>query len=144
MTTERREYKATESRYKGGAEEMYITYDLEQKTRGGGTAMYPKVKRVYIAGDVSDWSVGFFEKSSGNKVHGVRIEYAQSRAGYDRSGYTATRSDTGTEYEVAPTHVPESRTEYTKIIEIPEDADNICFHEGRLPKKYRDALQDVR
>lgn len=60
MTTERREYKSTGSRYKGGAEEMCITCDLEQRTRGGGTAMYPKVKRVYIAGNVSEWSVGFF------------------------------------------------------------------------------------
>ena len=33
---------------------MYVTYDLEQQTRGGGSAIYPKVKRVYIAGDVSN------------------------------------------------------------------------------------------
>ena len=31
---------------------MYITYDLEEKTRGGGTTLFPKVKRIYIAGDV--------------------------------------------------------------------------------------------
>ncbi len=35
-------YQPTESKYKGGADEMYITYDLEQPTRGGGKALYPK------------------------------------------------------------------------------------------------------
>ena len=35
---------------------MYIAYDLEQKTRGDGHAFYPKVKRVYIAGDVKEMS----------------------------------------------------------------------------------------
>jgi hypothetical protein len=34
---------------------MYVTYDVRQKTRGGGSAIYPKVKRVYIAGDVKTW-----------------------------------------------------------------------------------------
>jgi hypothetical protein len=38
-------YRATESKYKGGAHEMYVTYDLEQRTRSG-SAIYPKVKRV--------------------------------------------------------------------------------------------------
>ncbi len=54
MTEERKShgYRPTESKYKGDAKEMYVTYDIEQKTRGDSTAMYPKVKRVYIAGDV--------------------------------------------------------------------------------------------
>ena len=47
-----RPYRPTESKYKGGAHEMYITYDLKQKTRGGESRLYPKVKRVYIAGDI--------------------------------------------------------------------------------------------
>jgi len=36
-TTEKRGYHPTASQYKGVADEMYITYDREQKT-GGGTA----------------------------------------------------------------------------------------------------------
>jgi hypothetical protein len=52
-TTHKGRYRTTESKYKGGASEMYITYDLEQKTRGGGSTLLPKVKRVYIAGDVN-------------------------------------------------------------------------------------------
>ncbi len=39
-------YRPTESQYKGGAAEMYIAYDLEQKTRGDRHALYPKVKHA--------------------------------------------------------------------------------------------------
>jgi hypothetical protein len=51
-------YRRTEAKYKGGALEMYVTYDLEQRTRGAKTAVYPKVKRVYIAGEVRGWKAG--------------------------------------------------------------------------------------
>jgi hypothetical protein len=54
-TTEKRRYRPTESQYKGAADEMYITYDREQRTRSGKHALYPKVKRIYIAGSVKDW-----------------------------------------------------------------------------------------
>jgi hypothetical protein len=94
-------YKTTGSKYKGGAEEMYVTYDLWQETRGKGRALYPKVKRVYIAGQVKDWHVGTFAKRTGKHVHGVKIEYTQSRTASVRKGYTATRGST--QYHVAPT-----------------------------------------
>ena len=87
-------YKTTESKYKGGAEEMYVTYDLWQETRGDGRALYPKVKRVYIAGRVKDWHAGTFAKRTGKHVHGVKIEYEQSRTAYARKGYTVTRGST--------------------------------------------------
>src|SRR5262249_29958306 len=87
-------YRPTESKYKGGANEMYVTYDLEQKTRGGGTATYPKVKRVYIAGDVKDWKAGAVKKRTGREVHGVQIEYEQTRRGHRRAGYEAKRGKT--------------------------------------------------
>lgn len=138
------DYRPTESKYKGGAKEMYVTYDLEQETRGEKTAFYPKVKRVYIAGDVLGWQVGTFEKKSGRTVYGMKIEYKQSRAGYERSSYTAQRSDTGTEYEVPPSKVEERATEFSQIVELPEDAKNVDFHTDQLPAKYQDALQDVR
>src|ERR1051326_5353709 len=93
-TTTRRRYRPTESKYKGGAHEMYVTYDLDQKTRGGGSATYPKVKRVYIAGDVTDWKSGIVTKRTGRQVHGVQIEYEQSRTGHRREGYTAQRGET--------------------------------------------------
>ena len=94
-------YKTTESKYRGGAVEMYVTYDLWQETRGDGRALYPKVKRVYIAGQVKDWHVGTFAKHTGKHVHGVKIEYEQSRASYARQGYMATRRNT--RYHVPPT-----------------------------------------
>ena len=79
-------YKTTESKYKGGAEEMYVTYDLWQETRGDGRALYPKVKRVYIAGRVKDWHIGTFAKRTGKHVHGVKIEYETEPHGLRAEG----------------------------------------------------------
>src|SRR6056297_2803650 len=137
-------YRSTESKYKGTADEMYITYDLEQQTTGDSTAKYPKVKRVYIAGDVTNWQTGHFEKQTGKKVFGVKVDYEQGRQGYHREGYTANRSDTGTEYEVPPTDVESSKSSFRKIVELPEDAENIEFHQSDLPERYQSALQDIR
>src|SRR5262249_26695478 len=95
VETSDRRYRSTESKYKGGAEEMFVTYDLDQKTRGGGHALYPKVKRVYIAGKVIDWQAGAsLRKRTGRRVNGVRVEYEQGRKGYRRAGYTAQRDET--------------------------------------------------
>jgi len=142
--SKKKTYKATESKYKGGAQEMYVTYDLEQETRGNKTAMYPKVKRVYIAGDVQDWESGKVKKRSGRKVSGVAIEYEQTREGYHRKGYAAKRD--GTTYKVKPTDVEPSSQQFRKVVEVPEDAQNVRFYSnpGKLPKKYQSALQDVR
>src|SRR6266536_5786465 len=96
-------YKATETKYKGGAEEMYVTYDLPQKTVAGRKVQYPKVKRVYIAGKVKGWRLGEFAKRTGRKVWGVKVDYGQSRAAYERQGYQATRS--GKPYTVSPAKV---------------------------------------
>lgn len=68
MPTVKRRYRSTESQFKGHADKMYVTYDLEQKTRGGGSATYPKVKRVYIAGDVKEWKVGTFKSAQAGKL----------------------------------------------------------------------------
>src|SRR5574339_728663 len=139
-----RHYKPTESQYKGGAREMYITYDLEQETRGHGTALYPKVKRVYIAGDVKDWKTGKVKKRTGRTVHGVEVEYEQHRAGGNRKEFTAKRD--GTTYKVKPARVGGSSQEFRKVIEIPKAAQNVHFYAKpeKLPKKYQSALQDVR
>jgi len=143
-TTTRRGYRSTESKYKGGAHEMYVTYDLEQQTRGGNTATYPKVKRVYIAGDVKDWRAGRVQKRTGRQVHGVRIEYEQSRRRHHREGYEAERD--GTSYEVTSANVPATSQRFTQVVEVPEAARNVHFYPSAasLPEKYRDALQDVR
>jgi hypothetical protein len=135
-------YRPTESKYKGGAEEMYVTYDLAQKTRGPLPAVYPKVKRVYIAGDVEGWKVGDFEKRTGKKVRGVKIDYRQSRGGYSRRGFSARRGSTG--YKVSPAKVGASTSTFSQIVPVPEAAEHVRFHRGRLPKKYQQALQNVR
>jgi hypothetical protein len=146
MTTNKAKdnYRPTEAKYKGGASEMFVTYDLEQKTRGGGHVTYPKVKRVYIAGDVKDWKVGTVQKKSGRQVHGVRIEYEQSRKRHQRRGFSAERDST--RYKVAPTSVGATGQKFAQVVEIPTDARNVHFYKGsaRLPEKYRHALQRVR
>ena len=139
-----RHYRSTESQYKGGAHEMYVTYDLKQKTRANQSALYPKVKRVYIAGDVTDWKKGEVQKRSGRKVSGVQIDYQQTRTGHHRKEYTAKRA--GTTYKVKPATVAGSSQHFTKVIEIPEDAQNVHIYADtkKLPKRYQSALQDVR
>jgi hypothetical protein len=142
-TTSKQRYRPTEAKYKGGASEMYVTYDLEQKTRSG-SAIYPKVKRVYIAGDVTDWKVGHVKKRSGREVYGVEITYDQRRKGYRRKEYAAERG--GTSYQVAPASVEATTQRFTRIEELPERARNVHFYTdaSKLPEKYRSALQAVR
>jgi hypothetical protein len=144
ITTTRRRYRPTESKYKGGANEMYVTYDLDKKTRGGGSATYPKVKRVYIAGDVKDWKVGTVRKRTGREVRGVRIEYDQNRAGYRRKAYSAERGET--RYEVAPASVGTTSQRFVQVVEVPEAARDVQFYTdaSSVPDRYRHALQDVR
>jgi hypothetical protein len=127
-------YRPTESKYKGGAREMYVTYDLEQRTRGG-TAIYPRVKRVYIAGDVKDWAVGTFAKRTGRRVHGVKINYEQKGKEFQRRGFTATRGTLS--YEVRPARFPATRQTFTQVVEVPADARNVQFHPKSLPTRYR-------
>jgi hypothetical protein len=143
-TTGKDHYRPTESKYKGGAHEMFVTYDLKQKTRGGGRAAYPKVKRVYIAGEVKDWKAGQVKKRTGRAVHGVRIEYEQGRRRYRRKGFTAERG--ATEYDVKPASVGATSQRFVQVVEVPADARNVHFYKdrGRLPEKYRHALQHVR
>lgn len=137
-------YRPTESKYKGGANEMYVTYDLEQKTRGGGSALYPKVKRVYIAGHVKEWETGTVTKRSGREVRGVQIAYEQSRSGYRRKAYSAERG--ATTYQVAPATVGGTSQRFVQVVEVPKEARNVQFYTrpSKLPAKYRQALQDVR
>src|SRR5262249_12968650 len=141
---EKRRYRATESKYKGGASEMYITYDLEQNTRGGGRALLPKVKRVYIAGDVKGWDLGDFRKRAGREVHGVRIEYEQSWRPDRREAFKATRGRT--EYEIPAASVAATNQRFAQVVELPREARNIRFHGAAedLPEPYRHARQRVR
>ena len=141
-TASTRTYKSTESKYKGGAQELHVTYDETQATVSGRAAAYPKVKRVYISGKVKGWQVGVFANRAGRKVHGVKIEYEQSRAGYSRKSFAAQRGRT--RYKVAAARVSGGRSSFSKIVEVPEGARNIHFYRGKLPAKYLSARQRVR
>lgn len=137
-------YRSTESKYKGGAQEMYVTYDIRQETRSGKTTTYPKIKRVYIAGDVKKVSTGDVKKRSGREVHGVVINYEQSRSSADRKAFRAKRGKTT--YDVKSSHMRGSRQTFTQVVEVPEEARSIHFYKDskRLPAKYKSALQDVK
>ena len=123
---------------------MYITYDLEQKTCGGQSALYHKVKRVYIAGEVRDWRTGLVRKRTGREVHGLRIEYEQTRQGYRRRGFAAPRGEM--KYLVAPKTVAPTAQRFVQVIEVPIAARNVHFYSdhAELPPKYEQALQKVR
>jgi hypothetical protein len=144
VATGKRGYRPTESKYKGGAREMYVTYDLEQKTRGEHQAVYPKVKRVYVAGNVKDWKSGTVRNKLGREVHGVRIEYEQGRRGYRRRGYAAQRGET--EYPAAAATVAKTAQKFAQVVEVPVAAKHVHFYSdyAELPLKYQDALQRVR
>ncbi len=123
---------------------MYVTYDEKQQTRSGRMAVYPKVKRVYIAGNVKDWKLGDVRKRTGRTVHGVRIEYTQNRSGFHRRQYTAHRGRTT--YEVKPATIGRTSQKFTKVVEVPKDAERVHFYKDadRLPAKYKSAIQNVK
>ena len=137
-------YRPTAAKYKGGAHQMYVTYDLEQRTRGAHSAVYPKVKRVYIAGDVKGWKAGAQQTRTGREVHGVRIEYEQRRQGYRRRSYAAQRGKT--RYSVEAASVEPTAQRFAQVVEVPQRARNVHFYPAHteLPPKYREALQRIR
>ena len=137
-------YHSTESKYKGGADEMYVTYDLEQKTRGSEPVQFPKVQRVYIAGKVKRWKTGRLTTRTGRKVHGVAVEYEQTRSGYHRKAFTAKRGKTT--YRVAPATIRGTSQSFTKVVEVPPKARNVHFYMSAksLPQRYKSALQSVK
>ena len=102
------------------------------------------MKRVYIAGDVKDWQAGNITKRTGKKVHGVAIEYEQSRKGYQRRGFTGQRGDT--QYETKPASVGGSSQKFRQVLEVPQNAQNIHFYNSarKLPARYQSALQSVK
>lgn len=135
-------YNPTESKYMGGARDMYVAYDESQATRAGRQLTYSKVKRVYVGGQVKDWHVGTFANRAGPPVHGVKIDYEQSRTGYSRKPYQATRGSIT--YQVSPGRVSGGSSLFSKIVEVPKDARKIHFYVGKLPSKYQQTRQRVR
>ena len=143
MADDPNQYRSTASKFKGGAHEMYVTYDLKRSTRSGSTVM-PKIKRIYIAREVKHWQTGEVKKRSGRQVHGLVIEYEQNRRGYQRKPYSAQRGDAHS--QVKPARVGGTFQKFTQVVEIPETAEKIHFYKdaAKLPAKYKSALQNIR
>jgi hypothetical protein len=115
-------------------QEMYVTYDLAQRTRGGGTAIFPKVKRVYIPGDLVEWGVGHFRKRSGRPVYGVRITY---EIGDEAAPAPARsiKSDTPSRNRTS-SKKPTARR-FTQVVDLPSAARNVQLHEAQRPGRGR-------
>jgi hypothetical protein len=111
----KRRWHGPPARYKGRALELLLTYDLEERTRSGSTAFYPKVKKTYIVGKLRLWSAGVVRKKSGREVHGVLIEY-------ERNGRPARR--------------------LTRVVELPRQSMNVRLYidQNGLPERYYRAL----
>jgi hypothetical protein len=130
----------TASKSKNGAKELYITYDLPGETRSGLSVLYPKFKRIYITGKVSDWRVGGFANRMGRQIHGVKIEYeqGQSRSRARRDGQEEYKIRRGnTVYKVLPLQVAGATSHFSQIVEVPKDAQNVKLYAGKLPRKYQ-------
>lgn len=122
--------------------DLYVTFDIEETSSSGHRVLEPHARRVSIGGEVKEWQVGDFRRRSGREVHGIRIHYEQTRKGYLREGFTATRG--GITYEVPSTDVEPGTSMFTHIVELPVRARNVQLHRGALPRRYREALRVTR
>ncbi len=121
-------------------QEMYITYDLAQRTRGGGTAIYPKVKRVYIPGDIVEWAVGRFRKRSGRVVYGVKITYQVRDESAQRAGPNGrTLVDARSSARPGP-----AARRYTQVIDLPDAARSVQLLEARRPGRSPGSIRSIR
>jgi len=77
-------------------------------------------------------------------VHGLRIEYEQTRKGYRQRGYAAQWDET--KYLVPPRTVAATAQRFVQVVEVPTSARNAHFYSdhAELPPKYEQALQKVR
>lgn len=116
--------------YIGGADQMFVTYELELGPDAGEDGSCPQVTRVYLSGDLCSWEIGTFKTRSGAEVYGVKIEYQQTHETY-------RARDLDTEYESAA-----DTRRYTKIIEVPRAATTIELR-AELPDRYRQALHQL-
>jgi hypothetical protein len=125
---ERRQYNPLKSAYKGGTDQLFVTYEIDGLDgHSSDEDSYPQVTRVYLSGDLCDWEIGTFRTRSGAEVFGVKIEYQQTHERY-------RVRDAHEVYEDAA-----NGRRYTKIIEIPAQATNIELR-SELPDRYRHAL----
>lgn len=78
-------YKASESRYDGGGNVLYLVYTSPHKLANGKQQPRVRVKRMYFPKDATDIMLGrpgMLEKRTGRNVFGVEVTYrhVQNRA----------------------------------------------------------------
>lgn len=132
--------KSTESKYKGSISRYFLTYDLLQKMRNGKKQKLAKVKRINLPGTLLSHEVGNFTKKSGNKTFGLKLKYSKKRSSYTRQPFTLIRE--GKRIHVSKSKIPEVKFTYTKIVDLPKNAENVKLHrKDTLPLKYKSVLQ---
>jgi hypothetical protein len=102
-------YIPTEVKYKGGAKVLWLVYYHPKKKR-------EYAKRIYFPADAVDIKVegpGWFKNRFGNKVYGIRITYKM------------TIKPTTIHIRGKEIHLPERIVTKTKVVPVPEIAQNI-------------------
>ena len=110
-------YIPTEAKYKGGAKVLWIVYYHPRKKR-------EYAKRVYFPNDAFDIKVegpGEFQNRFGNKVYGLKITYK------------FTISPTTIHIRGKEIHLPQRVVTKTKIVPLPNVAQNIRLLDTRPP-----------
>ncbi len=108
-------YIPTEVKYKGGAKVLWLVYYHPKKKR-------EYAKRIYFSADAFDIKVegpGYFKNRFGNKVYGIRITYKM------------TIKPTTIHIRGKEIHLPERVVTKTKVIPVPEIAQDIRIVEER-------------
>ncbi len=108
-------YIPTEVKYKGGAKVLWLVYYHPGKKR-------EYAKRIYFPADAFDINVegpGYFKNRFGNKVYGIRITYKM------------TIKPTTIHVRGKEIHLPERIVTKTKVIPLPEIAEDIRIVETK-------------
>ena len=108
-------YIPTEVKYKGGAKVLWLVYYHPKRKR-------EYAKRIYFPADAFDIQVegpGMFKNRFGNEVYGIKITYKMSI------------KPTVIHVRGKEVHLPERIITKTKIVTLPEIAENIRLMEEK-------------
>ncbi|WP_457564589.1 hypothetical protein [Caminibacter sp.] len=108
-------YIPTEAKYKGGAKVLWLVYYFPRRKR-------EYAKRIYFPADAFDIKVGgpnYYENKFGNKVYGIKITYK------------STIRPTVIHVRGKEIHLPERVITRTKVIPVPQDAQDFRIVEEK-------------
>jgi len=125
-----------------GAHEMYVTYDVEDKSRGQ-SRVDSVVKPIYVSGRVREWRASVARNRTGQDVYGVLIKLEQEHKSRRKKMYLVRG---GRISPILPASVYRAVDSYTQMVELPVDARNVKVYESgaAMPLKYQRALQRGR